>query len=409
MLEWPARASSLTSGDHVLAQALSLTDDLTEHNPVMRRLPELDAVRGLAALWIVGHHFTYPGPFYEAFFYTGWISLEFFFVLSGYLITTIVLENGGREGFFRTFYSRRALRIWPIYYLFLLAVLVVHRFVPGIGPIDGLPFYMTFTQNTELYVFRTPHPFLYVFDITWSLAIEEQFYILWPLLVILLTAGGRRSSRVTWLVALTVALSVTLRCLGFHEHLLLARADGFALGGLIAVLTCGTDHDHAPSRRWVAAWVVVALSGLVYLTLGHWLQGQRPLEHAGPLSFLAAAVVAFGVIGLVVTHSGHSWLRPLRGRGLGYVGTISYGIYLYHLACLVAASVILRRLGVSQTQTQLVAVALVLCVGVAVTSWTLIEEPILRLKRLLRYGKRPRPVPTAAEAVVSLPVADAEA
>jgi hypothetical protein len=69
MLEWPACASSLSPGNRVPAQALSPANQLTEHGPVMRRLPELDAVRGLAALWIVGHHFTYPGPFYEAFFY----------------------------------------------------------------------------------------------------------------------------------------------------------------------------------------------------------------------------------------------------------------------------------------------------------------------------------------------------
>jgi peptidoglycan/LPS O-acetylase OafA/YrhL len=371
----------------------------------MRRVPELDAVRGLAALWIVGHHFTYPGPVYEAFFYNGWISLEVFFVLSGYLITSIVLENGGRAGFFTTFYARRALRIWPIYYLFLLAVLVVHRFVPGIGPIDGLPFYLTFTQNTEAYLFWKLHPFPYIFEITWSLAIEEQFYILWPLVVVALAAGRvNRTGRMIALVAFTVALSVTMRCLGFHEHLLLARADGFALGGLIATLRGGRPE---PGRSLVGVWLVATALGLTYLTLGHWLQHQRPFEHAGPFSFLAAAVLAFGVIGLVIEHSGHAWLRPLRSRRLGQVGTVSYAIYLYHLACLVAAGVIGTRLGLSRIPT--VGLAVVFCAAAAVTSWMLVEEPILRLKDRFRYGQRRPAVPAVLEAAAAaLPVAEAE-
>jgi len=104
----------------------------------MKRIPELDALRGLAAIAIVAFHFGDHTPLHDRLLYVGAISLELFFVLSGYLISTIILEHTGERGFFKTFYIRRGLRIWPIYYLLLLVYTSTWLFVPRKAPLSGL-------------------------------------------------------------------------------------------------------------------------------------------------------------------------------------------------------------------------------------------------------------------------------
>src|SRR5262249_25662933 len=118
--------------------------------------------------------------------------------------------------------------------------------------------------------------------------------------------------------------------------------------------------------------------GLLELTAGQALRGETVLKQAGPLSPTAAALGAVGGIGLVVGSTGAAVLAPLRPRGPRYLGTISYGVYLYHLGCLVAAEVLARALGLPGWSFPVI--ALPLCLVTAVTSWELIESPILRLK-----------------------------
>src|SRR3954466_11966508 len=107
----------------------------------MKRIKELDALRGLAALTIVLFH-VYP---HQVFM--GWSAVDLFFVLSGYLITSIIINNLSNKGFLTSFYSRRILRIWPVYYLTLAAVLILNAFSRTGYPTDGLFQHLTFTQN----------------------------------------------------------------------------------------------------------------------------------------------------------------------------------------------------------------------------------------------------------------------
>src|SRR5262249_10417329 len=105
----------------------------------MRRVPELDGLRGFAGILVVAHHL-WP----EVLFF-GWAAVDLFFVLSGYLITRIILENGG-PGFLWTFYARRSLRIWPIYYISILVLLTCTQPEPG-----AVPFYLLYIQNIPHY------------------------------------------------------------------------------------------------------------------------------------------------------------------------------------------------------------------------------------------------------------------
>lgn len=188
-----------------------------------KRVAELDSLRGLAALVIVLYHLRPDAlPF-------GWTSVDLFFFLSGYLITKIIIENGSTPGFFPRFYARRCLRVWPIYFLTvgLLAACSTLLYTRCVW--SELPCTLTFTQNLSWYWWRPARSFSIYLTHTWTLAIEEQFYIIWPSMVILV---GRK--RVILLSLVCLLGSVVMRSRGFFVVLLISRADGLALGGMLA-------------------------------------------------------------------------------------------------------------------------------------------------------------------------------
>ena len=117
----------------------------------------------------------------EAFALHG-IRVDLFLIMSGYLITSILLRKSEAENFLPTFYLRRILRIWPIYLLALLVLVAANLVLGSPFPMNGLPNYLTFTQNIQHYWTDRVPSFNWYFSHTWSLALEEQFYLVWPLL-----------------------------------------------------------------------------------------------------------------------------------------------------------------------------------------------------------------------------------
>jgi len=149
----------------------------------MRRVTELDSIRGLAALAVMIYHLDPP-----AYLFKG-IRVDLFLILSGYLVTTIILNKGNAANFYPVFQMRRALRIWPLYYLTLAALVAVNAFLIKSTTVDALPNYLTFTQNIQRYWSDSVPGFKWYYMHTWSLALEQQFYLIWPLVFVLL---GRR-------------------------------------------------------------------------------------------------------------------------------------------------------------------------------------------------------------------------
>ena len=221
----------------------------------MRRVPELDSIRGLAALGVMIYHLNSP-----AFLFQG-VRVDLFLILSGYLVTTVILNRGNAGNFYLVFQARRVLRIWPIYYLTLAALVATNACLARSTAIDALPNYLTFTQNIQRYWSNSVPPFKWYYTHTWSLALEQQFYLFWPLL---LAVAGRR--RLVELAVALVAISVTARALGFHWWVLLSRCDGFALGSILALLFGDPERVSAMrglyGRRF-AVGVVAALTFLV--------------------------------------------------------------------------------------------------------------------------------------------------
>ncbi|MBX6313918.1 MAG: acyltransferase [Isosphaeraceae bacterium] len=344
----------------------------------------MDALRGLACLVILLYHLKPRAmPF-------GWMAVDLFFVLSGYLITVIILRHQGVGGFLRTFYLRRGLRTWPIYYLTIGAIVALSPVLPRPCQWSGLLQYLTYTQNTPLYWSAQAPRLSPYLDHLWTLAIEEQFYLIWPALIGLV---GRRG--VVPLALAVIALSAGARARGYDLWLLLTRGDGLALGGLLAVILGGRGQAEASVAvvRPRVGFVVVGLLALGYLGWSA-LRGDLPTfgrpKVGAEWSILAVGLLCFAVVGLVVSLEGSPALEVLRRRRLCAIGMISYGLYLYHYVVITLGNDIAEALGFRGRPLWRDLIWVGLSFALAALSWRYIERPILTYKERFHY--RP-PVP----------------
>ncbi len=348
----------------------------------MRRMPELDALRGIAAVVIMLYHLRFMNRFPVL-----GSAVDLFFVLSGYLITTIILNYSSSSNFFHAFYARRTLRIWPAYFLALGLCLAINPLLPHPEPLDGLPYFLTYTQFTPRYWGAEPPAFSRLFLHSWTLAIEEQFYLLWPILAF------RRGRRTVVLLALPfVIVPLILRARGLFPNLLLTRCDGLALGAILAGVLHGSER--APERIRSLRWVFAAI-GLAALSEPFWrglvlapLQARWPglTWHLVLYSVETSRVTLFhfALVGFVVCMAGHPLLALLRRRRLVALGTISYGIYLYHLLVFAAVTLVHVHLGIKGS-IWIDMGKIAASIGVAALSWKYVERPILAYKDRFLY------------------------
>jgi peptidoglycan/LPS O-acetylase OafA/YrhL len=348
-----------------------------------RRIPELDGLRALASVAIVLYH---ANPKRVP---CGWAAVDVFFVLSGFLITGIILRHGRQPGFLRSFYIRRSLRIWPIYYLTIAVFVLLNPWLAAPQNFGALPWDLTYTQNLPLYWTDRMPVFSRYLRHTWTLAIEEQFYLLWPLAVLV----AMRLRAVTALCVAVVVGCVYARSTGLSLMTLGSRGDGLALGGLLAVFVEACRS--AASQRWLARGLVVAVLGggagilALAMTVGLKLpQGPPPWP---ALTILCVNLMAVGVVGrAVLSCGGGSWAaRFLRRPRLRAVGRMGYGLYLYHLPILLLSGDIARHFGLRGQPFWREGPTLALCFLAAWGSWRWVETPCLRLAHRLAPRDRP--------------------
>ena len=344
----------------------------------LRHIAPLDGLRGCAALVVMVHHwfqaFTAPLGAAEplrrvaVFGHTG---VDLFFVLSGFLITRILLQTREEPHYFKNFYARRTLRIFPLYFGFLIFFyLVWSRWVPPEFP-SGAKWYFTYLQNFQLTF--SPLENLDGPGHFWSLAIEEHFYLVWPLLIFLVPVRG-----VPWLVAGAVATSVVSRMVLLSQGLGVfyftpCRLDELALGALIAWL----EGREGGLARWqkpallsllvltpVTVWLWVSASGKGFVAM----QLFKFVLMAGLFGALVCAVAGATPGAALSRVFGAGWLR--------WIGRVSYGSYVFHPVCLI---VVTRFLKVSSPVVNVVA-AFTLTFAVAALSFYFFERPFLALK-----------------------------
>ncbi|HZU22320.1 MAG TPA: acyltransferase, partial [Terriglobales bacterium] len=311
----------------------------------------------------------------------GWTGVDLFFVLSGFLITGILFDAKGSPHYFRNFYARRGLRIWPLYFAVLAYAFLLLPNLPGftrdsVG-MQGFSasYYLLYLQNFK---YGTSGPF--PLAVTWSLAVEEHFYLLWPLVV----ASVRREHLPRILAALIAATAISRYFLLPHFSNTTAsfyRFDEMAWGALLACYVRSPRYSAARLRRWSRAgcWLVLPLFYcIIAQPASSWLRAHGLVYSL--LGFVFVCWVAFAL-----TARPQSWsMRLLNTRFLRYTGKISYGIYLlhpivmpnrqlHHLADRVPA-------GVARDAATL-ALEFAGIYLLATASWRWLESPLLRLKR----------------------------
>jgi peptidoglycan/LPS O-acetylase OafA/YrhL len=338
------------NGEPLLSDALRL-----------KEIPSLYGIRAIAAFVVLLWHFGLTWA-------DGSFAVICFFVLSGFLITFLLIQEYERTGAIsiRKFYARRSLRILPASYVFLLCWAVL-RTVAGKG--IHWPQWLaalTYTRNYYQGLYRPDPPQVLHF---WSLAVEEQFYLLWPPLF--LVALKRRANVTGWLVgffSVVVALRLALCWLGVNgEYIYTAfetRADALALGCLIAVLACRGSETRFLAFSPLTGVIWFMLVVIVKLVMSHFGRFAIALYMSVlPLAFAGILVCAIRYH----KHRLYSWLntRPMR-----YLGLLSYSLYLYHP--------IGNSLAQRHGNGTLLAAGL--GVGLAIASYHVVEKPFLRLK-----------------------------
>ena len=364
------------------------------------RVPELDGVRGLAILLVIAFHafkradvFTDSAFLHQisAFTQIGWAGVDVFFVLSGFLITGILLKTKESPHYFKNFYVRRILRIFPHYYLVIGALLI---FLPQLDGGPGQktqalwPFFLLYAQNW-VYIFKDGLSLFLWF--TWSLAIEEQFYLLWPALVFFLR---KRTLVLTGLAIIFGSMLLRLILMlapfkidnlkNFFYYGTITRFEGLIFGGLIALVFYTGGIWKERFTRWA---LPVFLGSLTLFTIISLTGTPSPTSANTALTifgYTLLALITGSLIVLLVTRPEASMLRRIfRNKGLLFFGQYSYAMYMFHVPILLILMEVLW-----QTHRQngwmwllYIFIAYSLTILLSLLSWHLLEKHALKLKK----------------------------
>jgi peptidoglycan/LPS O-acetylase OafA/YrhL len=364
-------------------------------------LPALDGLRGIAILSVMFSHFilfvpaegSVVGRVIVKLAHTGWAGVDLFFVLSGFLITGILADSRGKESYFRTFYMRRTLRIFPLYYAFLLLAFVVLpliHFGDETPPASNAPWFVLYAAN--LFVARDGS-FANAGGLghLWSLAVEEQFYLVWPLVIYFLPPrAAERAAVAAFFIALAVRCGMVLTHTSTTAMFVLlpARFDALAAGGFIA-LRARNAGGVLGLVRPARVVLVLALAAIVAITAtAHAdIRFENPWRAAVLYSLLALFFGALLVLAIAAQERALLG-RALTSRVLSIFGRYSYGLYVLHgLAPPLLALLGLYAAGLTSVAGALgfAAAAMAIAFAFAFVSFHAFEQRMLGLKRLFPY------------------------
>jgi peptidoglycan/LPS O-acetylase OafA/YrhL len=392
------------------------------------RVAALDGLRGVAIALVVIFHFflatsaistSRADDVVTKITGAGWTGVDLFFVLSGFLITGILLEaKSSLAPYFRTFYARRFLRIFPVYYGFLAFLLFVLPLVQTLEPslleesrrIQG--WYWTYLANIRIAIDGGARNDLLETWHLWSLSIEEQFYLVWPALVLLLSR-----KQMLWLSAGCIfgalALRIGMRAGDVHPMIVYtltpARLDALAAGSLLALVA----RDPAMLREFARyAWPAAAAAGTLVIALFAWHREFSPFEASVQTAGFSALVVLFAALLLKTSQAApgsvvHGMMTPSWLRALG---RYSYALYVVHWP---VAVIINRQWNIAEEAPEafgsalpgrllFFALAFAISYAIAFASWHLFEKQFLRLKERFPYRSAPEvaaAAPGGSEAV----------
>jgi peptidoglycan/LPS O-acetylase OafA/YrhL len=398
------RPAYQTSEELFLSQAFAPQKETLAH------IPELDGLRGLAiVLVLIWHYFVSPlqpnsswlgWPILKWSLILTWSGVDLFFVLSGFLLAGILLDNKGAVNYFRAFYTRRVCRIFPLYFLWVflfigLSLIVLPRVTPGasIGALftGALPVwsYLTFTQN-----FVMAHIGGFGAEglgITWSLAIEEQFYLILPFIIYFIP-----EKKLPYLLVPLALMAPIVRLLfyyfgtqsGFAGTVLMpGRTDALLVGVLCAyfIRQKGITQFLAAKIKFLYGVLAVFLLGTVFFILLSPFTTSFGMLALG-YSWLALLYACFLLI--AITEKKGPVTSLLRAKFLQDLGRIAFGVYLIHQTInSLSHSLLLNQIPRMSTVYDVLVTlgALAATILIAYISWSVFEKPIVAWGRSVRY------------------------
>jgi peptidoglycan/LPS O-acetylase OafA/YrhL len=361
-------------------------------NRSLKHIPEIDGLRALAIILVIIWHYgnnllqgaPWPWAKYAVLLTNQtWSGVDLFFVLSGFLITGILLKNLGSSNYFKTFYIRRLYRIFPIYYLMVIIFTMIKGTGLDIGNYllenDTIPVWSYFLHIQNFFMAAQDSFGSHFLGVSWSLAIEEQFYLILPLLVLL-----TKPQVLKYALPLSILIGIIFRIwtTGYTQLLLLpARIDGLMIGATIAFLY-RFHQKRLIQISILALWICIVV--ILGITLFMNIRGiSIPGGNILPIS------VIYGLLLVQALQLKKTWFNKLLTNNiLSRISRISYGIYLYHVAVLGLVFKFTTNQAPSLedgTDALLVLLSVGITYLVAHLSFTYIEQPLIRKGHQYEY------------------------
>lgn len=376
----------------------------TQLQSVVRgRMPVLDGLRAFAVLSVLWHNTVWSGRWEATDIFSrwlkvaingGWVGVQLFFVLSGFLITGILLDEKGAPHQIRNFYARRVLRIFPLYYATLCLLFFIFPalgwFLSALGgATDGQIWYWAFLANWSIPTIGGPGKVSHF----WSLAVEEQFYLVWPFVVM----GFSRRNLARFCFALIAsALAIRAAMIAYDIEFAQWRAyeftfvrwDALACGALLAIAVRSAELHEALRRFAKPVFAATLIYVLVAIADFH---GYGAVEKGlGALNQTMAAILFSTLIYFAITQAKTLSIgqQLLSSAPLRNIGKYSYAIYVFHYPVALVVQgwwtkTLSQHTSAFSTSGMMARVLLVFVISytLALCSWYLIEQPCLRLKR----------------------------
>jgi peptidoglycan/LPS O-acetylase OafA/YrhL len=363
---------------------------------IPRHYPCLDGLRGLAILLVIPHNAdivapVLHGPFklLTVFIDRGWVGVELFFVLSGFLITEQLYKSRAASNYFGGFYARRVLRIVPLFIAAVVLALVLTRVLASRGQsIAETPAWVLWLG---IFIVNWTQPFglgIPGFPQFWSLALEEQFYLIWP--VVVREFASRLLALAVGIAVVALGARILMLSLGASSDMVymwtVSRMDAIAFGAISALIVqrWRVRNEVPPALPWVTSGVIVALIGALLSRLyagATWTTQTVGFSCLG----LACMLILLGAVANDLSPRQTRLLTILRSRLLASVGRYSYGMYVFHMFFAIFAATWIKRIATSFGDGRMLACALLtiaLSYGMGFLSYHLYE------KHFLRFGGR---------------------
>ena len=307
----------------------------------MKYIKALDGLRALAILLVMLFHFYF-------LLEVGWIGVQLFFVLSGYLITSILLNSKTDQlgDYLKRFYWRRSLRIFPLYYLYLIAIAVLYLAVHIPADFTNKIPYLVFYNYNHYPVFETLSHDV-AFTHFWSLSVEEQFYLFWPFIIYFLSLRNLK------IFVLAIILIIPIFRYGVHEWLMAheypladlgqiiyrltpAQIDSFMFGAAIPIFNLTKNEKFGYQAGLVSALLFLGFGLMNLITtdipissLGYVNGSTVNLQYVWSYTLINAA--SLGLLLVIISKQSHSLIqRIFKNKVLVQIGKVSYGMYVYH-------------------------------------------------------------------------------